>query len=91
MKRLRTHLDPARRSRPQDERGYVLLTVLVATMIFGLIVVALLSMVQTDARVQPTYINSDKVKRALDGGLQTGIARIKAVPTAALSASMGLT
>ncbi len=87
MKRLRTHLDPARRSRPQDERGYVLLTVLVATMIFGLIVVALLSMVQTDARVQPTYINSDKVKRALDGGLQTGIARIKAVPTAALSAS----
>ena len=74
--------------RQRSEGGYALLTVLVATMIFGLMVLSLLSLVGTDARVQPTYLMSDSMKRAVDGALQTGVAQVKAVPSSELKNSI---
>lgn len=77
----------ARRLRQRTQSGYALLTVLVATMVFGLMVMSLLTLVGTDARVQPTYFMSDAMKRSVDGGLQAGIAQVKAVPSTELKVS----
>lgn len=83
MRRAMTNL-----SRRRTQSGYALMTVLVATMVFGLMVMSLLSLVGTDARVQPTYLMSDSMKRSVDGALQAGVAQLKAVPSTELQNSV---
>lgn len=76
---------PARLVTRDDERGYVLLIVLVAMGVFAIVLISLLGMVTTDSRASSTYSNASSWKRSVDGAMQVGLAQLKATTTATLS------
>lgn len=68
------------RNRPARQDGFALIVVLVATLVFGLIVVALLSMAMTSLAVRGQLSSAAAAQRAADAALETWINELKTDP-----------
>ena len=82
MVRLVSALRAHQRGQPQS--GFALVMVLTAIAVFSIVVVAMLSMVLTDLKVQPMALNGDSAKRAVDGALQAALNQLKIDPSGSL-------
>ena len=69
------------RSRLGGESGYALIVVMTAIAVFSIVVVALLSMLLTDFKVQALATSADTIRRAVDGALDTAVNQVKTDPT----------
>ena len=65
------------RNRHGAESGYALIVVMTAIAVFSVIVVALLSMLLTDFKVQALATSADSVRRAVDGALDAAVDQVK--------------
>ena len=72
------------RRRHAGEGGYILLLTLAAIGVFSIVVIALLSMSLTDARVQSSLSSAQRSNRAVDSALTTALNKLKVAPAGAV-------